>query len=91
MVLAETSRVLGHVVDPDRADMETMNGMKPVRVWTAFRSELLQKKKPLRPAAIYMDYKSRCQFACECMRSMHASRYEQCIELELLLLEDGLE
>jgi hypothetical protein len=63
---------------------------KPVRIWTAFRSELLNKQKPPRPAPVYVDYRSRCQFACETMRSMTAPRFEQCVELELML-EDGLE
>lgn len=36
----------------------------------------------------YMDYKSRCQFACETFRSITAPVDEQVTELELLIIEE---
>jgi hypothetical protein len=55
---------------------------RPVKVWKA----ALLNKKPRAP--IYMDWKYRCQYAVETMRSAHAPVWEQVTELELLLLDE---
>ena len=61
---------------------------RPVKVWKA---ALLNRKTnpPRRPEPIYMDYRARCQYAVETMRSIYAPRYEQVCELELMLLDEA--